>query len=150
MKVPNIAFIGHSFGGIVAHRFFLMSSEKPGRLIYIGTPFQGSKMARYVAKNKWLSWIAGNCLYDLAAYQVETAAARESPAIIAGTSSWWNPALTPPHDGLVEVSETVHPSATAKLVLPYHHMTLVCSPRIADLIDGYIKTGCFTEPGQDL
>ena len=60
IEAERIHFVGHSFGGVVLCRYFQKHPcERPGRVVILGSPLNGSRSAKAVARNRILRRVIG-------------------------------------------------------------------------------------------
>ncbi|MCW9013241.1 MAG: alpha/beta fold hydrolase [Gammaproteobacteria bacterium] len=143
-----IHFVCHSLGGIVLlHLFDKHLQSKPGRIVFLGSPVNGSEVARRLYSTRFTRWSLGR--------SVDRGLLGGRPAwmkwrdlgIIAGTlplglglivggPDW-------PHDGTVSVEETYLGGATDHLTLPVSHFGLLYSEEVAIQIVTFLRAGKF-------
>jgi pimeloyl-ACP methyl ester carboxylesterase len=143
--------IGHSLGGLLLlHLLVREQWRAPGRLLFLGTPLQGSAVARVAG-----SWPAADKLFGHAEGPLERGhrsagdgwpPARDS-GMIAGDRALGlgllTGALAPPHDGTVAVAETRHPDLTDHIVLPVTHTGMIYSRQVARQAGKFLTEGHF-------
>ena len=138
--------VGHSLGGMVILEMLAeWSIDAPdGRVVLLGSPLNGSAVARRMMGNRALKPWVGRAAELLDAGLDHLPADREVAAI-AGTSSMGVGQLfadlDKPHDGTVTVAETKVPGLCDHLELPVSHSGLVLSRGVADAIDRFLKSG---------
>jgi pimeloyl-ACP methyl ester carboxylesterase len=145
----TIHWVGHSLGGILIRRLFNeFPTQRPGRIVTLGTPHQGSQVAKILANNKLGSWMLGNSLHEgllgnIAAWQGQ----RELGSIV-GTLSWGLGQLVTrlpyPNDGTVSVIECQLPHITDYLELPVAHMSMLFSSQVAQQTGYFLREGRFS------
>jgi pimeloyl-ACP methyl ester carboxylesterase len=138
--------IAHSYGGLVTlQALALQRALPPGRVVLLGVPVQGSAPARRLAAHRWLRrWfghsldggLIGGALTDVEGREVAVVAG-DLPLGLGG----WVAGFEEPHDGTVAVSETRLDAATDRLVARVSHFGLLFSPRVADAVARFLKTG---------
>jgi len=140
--------VGHSLGGLVILK---MLAESPpgsadGKVVLLGSPLNGSAVARRMMGNRLLKPWVGRAAELLDAGLDDLPGNREVAAI-AGTSSLGVGRLfadlEKPHDGTVTVAETKVPGLADHLELPVSHTGLVLSRDVADAVDGFLRSGRF-------
>ena len=150
-KLPGeqIDFIAHSLGGLLLlHYFTLEQNPRVGRVVLMGTPLQGSAIARTSAQFAALKPLLGKnreCLLCGAVHW----SAPEKTIMIAGTRSIgvgriFPHALTGPNDGTVTVAETCHPQLYAHYQIPASHSSMLYSREAARIIQNFLG---LHEPG---
>lgn len=146
----TLDFVGHSLGGLVILRMLdeFGAGLPPGRLVLLGTPVNGSGVARRVAGMRGLRVLVGQAKTALDQGFRYAPAGRET-GVIAGTGGVgigvvFN-RLERPHDGTVSVAET-HLEGAGRLTLPVTHTGLVTSRRVAEATGRFLQTGHFGKP----
>lgn len=148
LEADPLHFVGHSLGGLLILNMLKSAGAAlpDGRVVLLGTPLNGSAVARRMAGNRALKpWVGrAGTLLDSGAEGLPVG--REVVAI-AGTSSLGAGQLVArldrPHDGTVSVAETRHPDLTDHLELPVSHTGLVLSGSVAGAVDQYLRSGSF-------
>jgi pimeloyl-ACP methyl ester carboxylesterase len=120
-KGGNVHLVGHSLGGVLSLRMLALNPEAPvDRVVCIGSPLCGSRVAQSVNQHEWGRVLLGKSVSDgvadvPASRWAEAALARHETGIIAGTVSAGLGRLVTsfdgPNDGTVAVSETQIPGA---------------------------------------
>lgn len=161
-EVRTIHFVTHSLGGIVVRRYFgdlhregLPADPRLGRLVMIGPPNQGSRIARLLQPTGIFGLLTGRSGTALGRGWESLARTLAVPdcefAIIAGGDpggkQGWNPVLSGPSDGTVAVSETRLPGARDFLVMPLFHATMMKQPEVCAAAVRFLQTGCLSESG---
>ena len=149
-KIPEstVHFIAHSLGGLVVQRLFSNhSDQRAGRVVTLGTPYQGSAAARGLARFRTGRFMLGNSyLHGLADHSRRWTAAN-SLGVIAGDLSIGGgrifAGLTSANDGTVGVDEARIPGATEQRVVHVSHMGLLVSPQVARLACAFLHSGTF-------
>lgn len=150
LSTDYLHVVAHSLGGIVAlHLLSQHLSLPPGRLVTIGTPVQGSRVARTLKPLPLLGMAFGNSLVQgLGGEGVPTAIGREWGALIGTFPLGLGfPFLHgQPHDGAVRVSEAEHPAQTQRLYLPLSHTAMLFSEPAFRQIHHFLQYGHFSQP----
>lgn len=149
-KIPEstVHFIAHSLGGLVVQRLFSNhSDQRPGRVVTLGTPYQGSAAAHGLARFRTGRFMLGNSyLHGLADHSRRWTAANPL-GVIAGDLSIGGgrifAGLTSANDGTVGVDEARIPGATEQRVVHVSHMGLLVSPQVARLACAFLRSGTF-------
>ncbi|MFP4182882.1 MAG: esterase/lipase family protein [Thiohalospira sp.] len=145
---PTLHLVGHSLGGLVIRYALERGIARPGRVVTLGTPHQGSAVAAAMAGRRGLRWSLGDAWEggldgDLPPWT----GARELGSIAGtrphGVGQFFGP-LERPHDGTVAVAETRLPGVPHATV-PASHMGLLFSPAAARLTTAFLATGAFPE-----
>lgn len=139
--------VAHSLGGlIVRHLFAVAPVQRPGRIVMLGSPLQGSRVAARMAQNRLGGWWLGAALERGLLGGSPILRGREvgmiagSKAVGAGT---WIAALPHPHDGTVAVDETRGPEVTRHLVVPTSHFGMLVNATVARETISFLETGEF-------
>ena len=151
---PTLHLIGHSLGGLVIYRFLeRYPQQKPGRVVFLGTPSIASRAAVGVARLRWAAPLVGRCLSEeLVKHHERRWSAPRELGIIAGTRrvglGQFVACFDEDSDGTVAVSETRLPGATDHVCLPVSHMGMLLSPRVALESAQFLRNGRFSLQGQ--
>lgn len=141
LKEDVVHLVGHSLGGIVLlHLFDQFPVQRPGKVVFLGTPLRGSALAKRIAASRLLRPLLGRAaergvLGDVPAWQGE----RETMMIAAtrrmGLGTLLMPfALPSPSDGTVSVAETQATWLSHHRLLATTHLGLVFSKQAARMI----------------
>lgn len=151
-RAPLVHLVGHSFGGLVILKALQNAPSLPdGRAVLLGSPLQGSGVAR-----RLLGWAPGRFLLraagpPLAAGTAHVPAGHEIAAI-AGSRGLGLGRLTGarlgPSDGTVGVAETVAEGLSGSLLLPVSHTGMLFSPRVAAATVCFLLHGRFDAPAE--
>ncbi len=140
-------FVGYSLGGIVVEALFhYHPQQRPGRIITIGSPHQGSQAATTVAQFTLGRFILGKSLPALAP-PVPRHWRWPSREIgtIAGTLNIGLgrllPGQTGPSDGTVRLIEAQLPEATDRISFPVSHFGLLTSTQVATAVCRFLGNG---------
>lgn len=145
-----VHFIGHSLGGLIVLDFLnRRPRQRPGRVLLLGSPINGS-----VAAQRFLTLPLGRLLVGMC-----MASAASGPSLplppdreVGSIAGWVNLAvgwllwLPRPNDSLVAVCETERPDMKDSRVLAVSHVGMILSRRVADLAATFLRTGTFA-PG---
>jgi pimeloyl-ACP methyl ester carboxylesterase len=144
--------VGHSLGGLLLlHMLAREGWTAPGRLLLLGTPLQGSAVARAAR-----SWPASELAFGHAEGPLHRGhgqpgegawpADRDS-GMIAGDRPFGlgllTGALEKPHDGTVAVAETRHPGLDDHIVLPVTHTGMIYARESARQAGIFLARGRF-------
>ncbi|MFU8819343.1 MAG: esterase/lipase family protein [Desulfurivibrio sp.] len=144
-----VHLVGHSLGGRISElllRRHPQLTRRLGRVVTLGTPFAGSHIARFLARNPVSRLLLG------AAAQTLTSAVtawNHVPAlgVIAGDRGpgigYLIPQMPKPHDGTVALAETVIAGATDRVTVPHGHLPMLFQRRVAFLVVNFLQNGSF-------
>jgi alpha-beta hydrolase superfamily lysophospholipase len=140
--------VGHSLGGLLILKMLSDGGwNAPGRALFLGTPLQGSAVARRTA-----SWLGATRLIGAAARPLQEAQgpwpSTRSIGMIAGAHPLGlgviAGGLERPHDGTVSVAETRHPGLADHVVMPTTHTGMIFSPSVARQAVHFLAHGRFS------
>jgi pimeloyl-ACP methyl ester carboxylesterase len=148
----RIHLVGHSMGGIlILHTLARHRLERLGRVVLVGTPFQGSAVAHRLQAYPAGRWLLGRSIGQWS----PTGASELPTGVQLGTIAGTTPLgmgrlvcrLTQPHDGTVTLAETRVPFATDSLVLSVTHTQMLISSGVTSQIVRFLRTGAFLHQG---
>jgi pimeloyl-ACP methyl ester carboxylesterase len=150
IEAERIHFIGHSFGGVVLCRYFQkMPCVRPGRVVILGSPLNGSRSARAVAKNSVMRRMIGPLVNAELVDDCEPRqwACQNELGIVAGTTPMGLGRIFANFDedcdGTVGLSETKLPGHKDHLALPVSHMGMLVSADVARRVGNFLEQGRF-------
>jgi pimeloyl-ACP methyl ester carboxylesterase len=144
---PSVHFVGHSLGGLLVLSMLRRAPGlPPGRVALLGTPLQGSVVAR-----RSRSLPGGAFLLGRAAQLLEGGLAWLPPDRPTGMIAGVRPVglgcvvggLEPPHDGTVAVAETRVEGLADHLCLPVTHTGMLVAPGVAAQAARFLGGGGF-------
>jgi pimeloyl-ACP methyl ester carboxylesterase len=143
----TVHLVAHSLGGLVVRRLLHdFPLQRPGRVVTLGSPHQGSYVAQRASRSGLLRRLLGMSLPALLG-EVPPWDARRELGSIAGTLSvglgWIFRGLPHPNDGTVAVAETRLEGARDHLLLRASHMALLFSRDAAFQVDYFLQQGEF-------
>ncbi len=144
-----IHLVAHSLGGIVVcHLFDRYPTQRPGRVIMLGTPLRGSAVARRYHR-LWLTrpLLGRSTVRGLLGDAPCWSGARRL-CMIAGNRGIGIGRLLPgeplgPGDGTVALAETRHPAVSRHLEVPFSHFGMLFSRAVADAVVRCLTDGDF-------
>ena len=152
--------VAHSLGNIVIRRYLhdttngqtgLNGDSRIRRIVMLGPPNQGSKVARTFKNNNLFRACAGKCGDQLAGDWGQMSAQLATPSgefgIIAGgqeNEAYSNFLLKGKDDYTVSVEETKLPGASDFMVRPLLHGTMMNQPVVLEATTRFFKHGYFT------
>ncbi len=145
-----IHLVGHSLGGILIRALFhYHPDQKPGRIVTLGTPHQGCRVAQNLNRYRAWRWIMGRSVAQLLQGRPQTwrAPARDI-GVISGNHSigmgrLLYRGLPAPNDGLLTVAETSWANANAHRMLPVTHTGMIYARNVAEQVSYFLRTGRF-------
>jgi pimeloyl-ACP methyl ester carboxylesterase len=153
LGIDNVHLVGHSLGGVVSLRMLALNDDAPpGRVVCLGSPLSGCRVASTLTRHSWGNSVMGKALVagvlDEAAIQwAARVTDHREVGIIAGTRSMGFGRLVTTFDedcdGTVMVSETRLPGARDHLCLPVTHMGMTMSRAVADQAAAFLRRGEF-------
>ena len=148
-QVPaqTIHFVGHSLGGLVVLKLFeIFPRQRPGRIIALSPPYQGSETARRFIRFPGSHHLIGPSIAQLLKGDVPAWSGERDLGVIAGTLNFGFGrligAVSHLGDGTIRLEETRIPEARDFITLRVSHMGLVLSRKVA------METYHFLEHGQ--
>ena len=134
---PVVHLVCHSLGGIVVlHLLKRHTQFKPGKVILLGTPVNGSAVAKYLNRRPWLKWLLGKSTEDGLLGSVPTPKQKYEIHMIAGNKGIGigmllaNNAMKSPNDGTVNFSETEAPFIKQHIAVPHGHFAMLWSKQV--------------------
>ncbi len=145
----EIAFVGHSLGGLVARTAMASAATQgwhPGRLVLIGSPAQGSAIAGRFQNAPGYGKVTGPCgaaVTPAGAAAVAVPDCKGILVIAGGTGGQgYNPLLRGDNDGLIAVAETRLPGYEAGFQLTRAlHRSLPTKPDTIAACVRFLETG---------
>ncbi|WP_417317398.1 esterase/lipase family protein [Emcibacter sp.] len=146
--IETVSFVAHSLGGLVCRELLSRDADwqqriKIGKLVMIGTPNQGARIARYLDPLWLFRTISGPSGQDVQPGKVARFALPSAPTlVIAGgraRKSGFNPFLQEDNDGVVTVEETKVEGMTRFLLVPSIHTVIMDHPDTLKAIDEFLQ-----------
>lgn len=150
IDADTVHLVGHSLGGILIRALFHEHpQQKPGRIVTLGAPHGGSRVAQHLSRFSFWRAVMGKGVAQLLAGEPQHWAVppREIGAI-CGTRSFGMGRLLVrhlprPNDGLLTVKESAFPAAREHLALPVSHTGMLFSREVADQVGQFLVSGKF-------
>ena len=147
----NINFVGHSLGGLVILTMLKKyMSEKPCRVVLLGSPIGGSELGRAITQRSYGKYVFGQSRFAWDKDIIETWNEKAEVGSIAGISSpsvasiVFSYKLKKPNDGVVTVEETRIPGFKDYITLPAGHtFGLLLSKEVRKQAEAFLKNGQF-------
>lgn len=148
----EVFLVGHSMGGLL---ILQMLNEYPelsvSRAVLLGSPVQGSTVARRLSRRWWGQWLVGTNAGLLG--QGVRAPKQTQIGILAGNRNVGVGRVLGgvggQGDGTVAVRETRLEGAHDHVVLPVTHTGMVVSSAVAKQVDHFLLNGRFNPPQAD-
>ncbi|AMN47790.1 hypothetical protein ACG33_11920 [Steroidobacter denitrificans] len=151
-RAQTLHFIGHSLGGLVILRALESEDLTPGRVVLMGTPSQGSRAAREIARRlPFGRRILGPALYQECIEPADIPprqwSGHREVGVIAGSMRLGLgrlfAGLEGEHDGTVRVEETRLPGAKDHIVIATSHTGMLLSAEALQQAVHFLRMGTF-------
>jgi pimeloyl-ACP methyl ester carboxylesterase len=144
----KIHLVGHSLGGLVVLQAMQDHPDLiTGRIVLLGSPVNGSAVARHIHERRLLRWMIGRSGEQGLLGGGPRWKGAQSLGVIAGSRSLGigrlMGGLSGVNDGVVNLEETILESAQDRMVVKSTHMGLFISRRVADQVCAFLKHGRF-------
>ena len=150
-QVPaqTIHFVGHSLGGLVVLKLFeVFPRQRPGRIIALSPPYQGSETARRLIRFPCGRNLIGRSITQLLDGDVPAWSGERDLGVIGGTLNFGFGrligAVGRSGDGTIRLEEMHIPEASDFITLRVSHMGLVVSKRVATEVCHFLEDGRFS------
>ena len=150
IDADSIHLVGHSLGGILIRALFhYHPDQKPGRIVTLGTPHQGCRVAQNLNRYCAWRWIMGRSVAQLLQGVPQTwPAPPRDIGVISGNRSigmgrLLYRGLPTPNDGLLTVQETSLAKASAHRILPTTHTGMIYARMVAEQLSYFLRMGRF-------
>ena len=150
-QVPakTIHFVGHSLGGLVILKLFeVFHHQRPGRIIALSPPYQGSETARRLIRFPGGQNLIGRCITQLLDGDVPAWSGERDLGVIGGTLNFGFGRLIGAvgcsGDGTISLEEMRIPEARDFITLRVSHMGLVFSRKVATETYHFLEHGRFS------
>ncbi|MBI3779346.1 MAG: alpha/beta fold hydrolase [Gammaproteobacteria bacterium] len=151
LDTDTVHLVGHSLGGILIRALFHYSPPRqPGRIVTLGAPHGGSRVAQHLNRHAFWRWAMGKGVAQLlAGAPREWSSPSREMGVICGTHSLGlgrllYRGLPRPNDGLLTVKESAYPAAREHLALPLSHTGMLFSRALARQVAAFLEAGQFT------
>ena len=144
-----VHFVVHSLGGVVLlHLFDRHPDQRPGRVIMLGTPINGSSLARKLYRFPPARLLLGRSVVRGLLGDMPRWKGTRPLAIIAGNRGIGFGLivlnrLEEPNDGTVCLHETESTVVTHHLEVPYSHTQMLFVRPVAEAVCHYLDVGRF-------
>ncbi len=150
LDADTVHLVGHSLGGILIRVLFHDHPQRrPGRIVTLGTPHGGSRVAQHLSRRAFWRRAMGKGIAQLLAGEpLRWALPKREIGAICGTRSFGlgrflHRSLPRPNDGLLTVKESAFPAAHEHLALPVSHTGMLFSREVADQVGNFLVSGKF-------
>jgi len=145
-----IHLVAHSLGGIVLlHLFDAFPEQKPGRVVMLGTPIRGSRVAQQMHASSWWRHLLGRSVERGLLGDAPRWRSARDLGMLAGTHSmgignlYTLGKLEKPNDGTVILANTCSSGIAAHQSVPYSHMGLLVARPVATAVCRFLRHGYF-------
>jgi pimeloyl-ACP methyl ester carboxylesterase len=151
LDVLRVHYVAHSLGGIVVRHYFQrFPHRRPGRIVTLGTPHQGSHAARALSSGSF-SFLLGHSfekgfLADLPPWTPERELGSLAGTLNLGLGRLLSKAPGP-GDGTVLVAETYLEGMADHICLPVSHTGMLFAPSVVVQVHAFLVTGRFRHCG---
>jgi pimeloyl-ACP methyl ester carboxylesterase len=150
-QVPaqTVHFVGHSLGGLVVLKLFeVFPRQRPGRIIALSPPYQGSETAKRLIRFPGGRNLIGRSITQLLKGDAPAWSGERDLGVIGGTLNFGFGrligAVGRSGDGTVRLEEMRIPKACDFITLRVSHMGLVVSRRVATEVYHFLEHGRFS------
>jgi pimeloyl-ACP methyl ester carboxylesterase len=147
IETETLHFVAHSLGGLVIrYLFHNFPQQRPGRIVTMGTPHQGSSAAASLSHTLSGRLLLGESFKHGLSGDVPSWTHGHEIGVIAGSAGIGMGLLVTylsrPNDGTVAVVETYLPNATDHITIPVSHVGMLLSDEVI------YQTRCFLRHGR--
>lgn len=149
LDVDRVHLVAHSMGGIVlSHLLDQFTTLPEGRVVFLGSPVQGSEVAKQVHSHTLLRPLLGQSARNGLLGDVPAWRSHRDLGVIAGSDGFLGVGslmggMVGAHDGTVAVTETEVPEAKDSLVLDVGHFDMLFSAEVTRQVASFLKQGQF-------
>ncbi len=146
-----VHLVAHSLGGVVLlHLFDAFPDQHPGRVVMLASPLKGSALARVMQNNAFYRPLLGRSTERGVLGDVPRWKGGRDLGVIAGDRGIGMGMLAlggleRPHDGTVRIHETRIAEATAHLIVPHSHFSMLFSAAVARQVCAFLESGHFED-----
>ena len=152
LNADTLHLVGHSLGGLVILKLFESGEGArlpPGRLVFLGSPLNGSRAALNLARVPFGKTLLGRGVKEeLLTPRVRRWDGQRELGVIAGNLSLGLGRLVgafgAPSDGTIFVEETQLAGITEHLIMPVSHSGLPFSKSVASKTGAFLRSGKFS------
>jgi pimeloyl-ACP methyl ester carboxylesterase len=148
IEAETLHFVAHSLGGLVIRYLFHdFPKQRPGRIVTMGTPHQGSSAAAGLAHTLSGRLLLGESFKHGLSGDVPPWTHGHEIGVIAGSAGIGMGLLVThlshPNDGTVAVVETHLPNATDHITIPVSHVGMLLSDEVTYQTRCFLRHGSF-------
>lgn len=152
IQADTIHLVGHSLGGLLIRSLlYNFPHQRSGRVVTLGTPHQGSHVARFFSHHNPLKHLLGKSIPALAGGVPSWNGERELGSVAGSLAVGVGRVLRDlpvPNDGTVAVHETELDLMSDHLTLPVSHMGMLVSARVAAQTGYFLHHGHFRKDSE--
>jgi len=147
-------FVAHSLGGLLIRQLFHdYPQQRPGRVVTLGTPHQGSMVVKRLSRYRMWRALFGKSLHHGLLGDVPAWHSDHEIGVLAGRLSVGMGNLVShlprPNDGTVALVETPLNGMSDYKVLKITHMSMLVLPIVAREVHQFLSTGTFVDQDKD-
>lgn len=148
LEYDTLHFVAHSLGGLVVRQLFLdFPQQRPGRIVTLATPHQGSLLAKRMNRFALGRMLLGQSLKTGLLDGLPHWQATHEIGVVTGTVGLGMGTvitrLPKPNDGTVTIQESRLPGATDVISLPVSHISMLLSQTVATKVIHFLRQGKF-------
>ncbi|MCE0495647.1 PGAP1-like alpha/beta domain-containing protein [Vibrio salinus] len=148
IKDEELLFLGHSMGGLVIHQYltYYNITNKEIKIVTLGTPFNGSTLARLMSDKMYSSWLFGKESTEDILTSGIIRRSNINTGCIIGTRNYGLGRIfnkLQDGDGTVTYKDAHANWATDETFVRSSHMGLLMSPKVIKLTDRFFKFSHF-------
>lgn len=148
IDTPVVHLVSHSLGGIVVlHLFSRYPRQKPGKIIMLGSPINGSAAAKYMYLRPWLRWLLGKSTVQGLLGDAPDWNSNRDVFMIAGNRSIGmgmllvSEAMKEENDGTVNLEETMSSFIKQHTSVRHSHFSMLWSKQVISRVIEILNIG---------
>lgn len=146
IDAPIVHLVAHSLGGIVInHLFEHYEVKQAGKVVMIGSPLNGSAVATYLSKNKFMKYLLGKSLVEGLLGDAPKWNYKRKICVIAGDEGigagriFASKVMQEPNDGTVNLHEAQLENADEFHAVPRSHFLMLASNEVVNIIVNFLR-----------
>ena len=146
IEAPIVHLVAHSLGGIVInHMFDHYEIKQAGKVVMIGSPLNGSAVAKYLSEKKYLKFLLGKSVVKGLLGDVPKWSYKRKICVIAGDKGIGagkilaSNVMQQPNDGTVNLHETQLERVDEFHAVPRSHFVLLASNEVVTIIINFLR-----------